>query len=262
MQLNGLLGSQLSPTASGCGSSALPTQLAPTRTNGQDDATAGVLAQISDAARSLFAQMRKDGVAAQSFDLHLDLRQLGISVGAAGGRSVEGHSLTIDLHVEAQQGSFKTDSGETSFGKLDLSFSLEETYIRATDGGDRTPAHDTAGAPTRHGAPATKPPANGGLIDGLKKLISLLDRTNGQPGPDDGLGDLLTQIGRALEAMAKRASGPGAHPSDPPAAGQPSATLDGFALQEHVHVHSMHVTQTVDSAGPTDPVQSAQTQAS
>jgi hypothetical protein len=182
----------------------------------------GVMAEISDAARALFAQMREDGVAAHSFDLHLDLQQLGIKIGANGSRSVEGHSLTVDLHVEAVQGTFQTESGEVSFQKLDVSFTMEETYVRATES-------------------AEKQDRQAGLIDGLKKLVSLLDRTKGNPGPEDGLGDLLMQIGRALETMARRV------------AKTEQGQLEGFELRETIELHMLSFQQTA--------VQSAQTEA-
>src|SRR5947209_2459530 len=43
-------------------------------------AASGVLAQISDQARALFAQMKQQGVDSASFDMHLDLNELGVGV--------------------------------------------------------------------------------------------------------------------------------------------------------------------------------------
>jgi hypothetical protein len=193
--------------------SSAPLAPPPRNCGSAPDVARGVLADISETARSIFAQMERDGVAAQSFDLHLDLRQLGITVGANGSRSVEGHSLTVDLHVEAIQGSFKTDDGEIAFQKLDVSFTMEETYFQASGS-------------------AGQPQPKGGLVDGLKKLVSLLDRTNGKPGPEDSLEDILLQIGRALEAMAKRISETTAAPE--------AAQLEGFERRETIELHALH----------------------
>jgi hypothetical protein len=217
MHMNGLRGSLMSPTSGRGAPLELPPKTVAKETDAADQ-SGGVLAQISDAAKSMFAQMKRDGIAAQSFELHLDLRQLGLTVDASGARSLEGHSLTIDLHVEAHQGTVKTDNGEYSFQSLDVSFSVEETWVRASEA-------------------KPQPARGGGLVDGLKKLVDLLDKTNGRPTAEDGLGAILAQIGRALEAMAKRVSDvKDAKPKE-----QPSEQLDGFYFQEEIRVQALHV---------------------
>ena len=226
MQLNSMLSSLLAPTNGG--SQACPTPQPKRATQGADGAekveASGVMAQISDVAKQMFAQMKRDGVAAESFDLHLDLRQLGIKVGAMGSRSIEGHSLAIDLHVEAEQGKAKTDDGEVNFQSLDVSFSLEETWVKATEQAQQDDRQS-----------ASKPADKGGLIENLKKLISMLDKSNGESDQIEGLGALLAQIGKALEQMAKRLDGAknDAKPGDDNSVQQ----LQGFQLQEDVHAN-------------------------
>ena len=243
MNLNGLLGSLLSPTAGHGAPLPLPPKPAPKDADAASDPTVGVMAQISDAAKAMFAQMKHDGVAAESFDLHLDLRQLGLKVDASGARSLEGHSLSVDLHVEAHQGTVKTDNGEASFQSLDVSFSLQETWVKATEGprqGDQAATQQSDQAGEAGKPQGQKPQSMGGFVDGLKKLIDLLHQTDGQPGAADGLGAILAQIGHALEAMAKRlseAKGANGHKS----AEQPDAQLQGVQLQEDIHVHALHV---------------------
>jgi hypothetical protein len=242
MNLNGLLGSLLSPTSGQGAPLATPPKAAPKETEGAD-ASAGVMAQISDAAKAMFAQMKRDGVSDESFDLHLDLRQLGLKVSANGARSVEGHSLSVDLHVEAHQGTAKTDNGDVSFQSLDVSFSLQETWVKASqapqqDGQAQSGQPDQTQPGQAGQAQAAKPQQSaGGIVDGLKKLIDLLHQTDGQPGQDDGLGAILAQIGRALEAMAKRVS----DAKDTKPKDQPQTQLEGVQLQEDVHVHALHV---------------------
>jgi hypothetical protein len=248
MNLNGLLGSLLSPTSGRPAPLALPPPQ-DDKAKKPDAPNAGVMAQISDAARSLWAQMQQSGVTDASFDLHLDLKQLGMSVDAKGNRSFEGHSLTVDLHVEAHRGSLKTSDGQdASFQSLDMSYTLEQTDITATEQGN-----DAQGAaPAAGDKPAGPPPSahNQGLIDGLKKLIDLLDKSNGQSDQIQGLGDLLAQIGHALEDMAKRfsdklgqADKPGqlAPPPAPGAGDGPDQSGQTQQYQEDVHIHAVHV---------------------
>src|SRR5581483_6067343 len=226
MELNGLLGSLLSPSTFG-GSS--PPKGLPARGDGAT-ATAdpsagsgGVLAEISDAARSLFQQMKQKGIAAESFDLHLDLRALGMSVNASGSRSLEGHSLSVDLHISAHQG----DQGK----QLDISFELQETYFRASAGQRKDDQ------------------PSGGLVDNLKKLVDLLDKSDGQPEQTDGLGALLAQIGKALEAIAQRRNGSAgqAIKESNDQAGQNGG--DAFQLQLDVHVRAISISQLVVVGG-------------
>ena len=252
MELNGLLGSLLSPST--FGGSSPPQRL---RTSGDAATTAdpsagsgGVLAEISDAARSLFAQMKQRGIAAESFDLHLDLSQLGMSVGAQGSRSLEGHSLSVDLHVDASQG----DQGQQQFH---LSFEVQETYVKATEQQQAQQADPTQAqsgqAPTQGDQAAQN---GGGLVASLKKLVDLLNSSNGQPDQADGLGGLLAQIGKALEAMAQRQSGQ-ANQAAQPSQGQ-DQNGDGFQLQVDVHVHAISITQSaVDDGQDPDPSKQA-----
>src|ERR671932_679541 len=94
----------------------------------QEGGLAGV-AQISAAAHALFAKMREQGAAAASFDLHLDLDQLGVAVDGRGRRSVEGHSLSVDLHVDAEQGVMQTGDGAVQFERLHVQFEMTETHV-------------------------------------------------------------------------------------------------------------------------------------
>lgn len=174
------------------------------------------MAQISEMARSIWQQMSQSGVTDQSFDLRLDLRQLGMSIDANGRRSMEGRSLSVNLHVEAHQGTLKTDQGEASFKSLDVSFELQQTETQVSEG---------------------QKPKPGGLVDGLKKLIDLLEKAGGQPDQAQGLGDLLRQIGEALQEMAKRVKdGSAAIPQGPPN-DQPPAVR----YEETVHVSALRV---------------------
>jgi len=225
MELNGLLGSLLSPST--FGGASPPQRL---RASGDAATTAdpsagsgGVLAEISDAARSLFAQMKQRGIAAESFDLHLDLRALGMSVDASGARSLEGHSLSVDLHISAHQG----DQGK----RLDISFEVQETYVKASEG---QPKDDQP---------------SGGLVDNLKKLVDLLDKSDGQPEQTDGLAALLAQIGKALEAIAQRQNGNAgqAKQGRNDQAGQDSG--GAFQLQVDVHLRAISISQIVVDGG-------------
>jgi hypothetical protein len=163
---------------------------------------AGVLAQISDAARSMFQQMREQGISSFSFDLELDIEQIRLSVDASGNRSVEGRSLSIDLHVEGSQGTFAIEDGEFSFGQLEISFELVETQFSA-----RETAEPMADQPSR------------GLSDNLRGVGQLLDRLGQNLGQDrvgledliglaqgqlDELNGLLDQIGRQLDELSAR----------------------------------------------------------
>ena len=112
---------------------ARPAGLAPVGTG------PAVLAQISDAARALFARMREQGASAASFDLHLDLDQLGVSVDGRGNRSIEGHSLSVDLHIDAQQGAMQTDDGAVQFERLHVQFEMTETHVVAREAADAAP---------------------------------------------------------------------------------------------------------------------------
>lgn len=240
MNVNGLLGSLLSPTSSGSAPLALPPRPAQNdKAQKGGDPSNGVMAEISDAARSLWAQMQTSGVTDASFDLHLDLRQLGMKVDASGNHSIEGRGLTVDLHVEAHQGSLKTSDGQdAAFSSLDVSYSLEEVDMKATEQSDQS------------GDPQPAQQKYGSLIDGLKKLVDMLDKSNGQPQDAQGLGDLLSQIGRALQEMANRVADklkPGAPGSDEQAQAQTQQ------YQEDVHIHAVHIQMTA--------VQDAQTQA-
>jgi len=256
MNLNGLLGSLLSPTSGGSAPLALPPKpQGDDKTQNGSDPGAGVMAEISDAARSLWAQMQQNGVSDASFDMHLDLRQLGMSVDASGNRSMEGHALSVDLHVEAHQGALKTSDGQdSSFDQLKISFSLEQADVKATEQGGQT--GQSGDAQPAQGTPATQAaPQSNSLIDGLKKLIDTLDNANGQPQDALGLGDLLAQIGHALEDMAKRLSDQksgGAQPAAQPAdQGQDPGQAQQY--QEDVHIHAVQIQMTA--------VQDAQNQA-
>lgn len=194
-----------------------------------------VVAQISDMARSFFAQAFQQGASAASFDLKLDLRQMGLSIDSQGSRSYEGHSLTIDLHASAERGSVTTDNGQVDFSKLDLSFSIQELWVQGQDAGSLRPVGPGAD-PRTSGRPADGRAADQGstgadrssgaspaasesggstsganparaLLDGLKSLADFLDQATqqlGQGADAFGSGD-LAQLGddrrRALDGL-------------------------------------------------------------
>jgi hypothetical protein len=180
-------------------------------------ATRAAVAEISDLAQRFLDQVRSSGAASGSFDLHLDLEQLGLRIDGRGQRSAEGHSLSIDLHVETHRGVVETENGAVAFEQLELSFSIEETHVRIAEApGDGRP--DDAFAPGQ-------PPAPGrALTDALKELASLLDRASaGAERRELELEDLrerlaehgtellrlLERLGHAFEALRRRAEGAG-----------------------------------------------------
>ena len=248
----------------GAGASASPVAAPPARRDDVRPATSGpaVLAQISDAARSLFARMREQGVQAASFDLHLDLDQLGVSVDGRGNRSIEGHSLSVDLHVEAQQGVMKSDQGDVQFEKLHVELEMTETHVLARESADSAPGSS--------------------LEDGLKSLGKLLsDATRGSDqrsfGLDDlmkalgdqvgRLHDLLAQITQALQAQAQPRSDDGSAGAPAGAAGAqapdrggsqpgPAAQLQSLQMSFEVQLKALLFTRAPagdQAAGPARP---------
>jgi hypothetical protein len=177
-------------------------------------ATRAALAEISGLAQQFLNGLRSDGATSGHFDLHLDLTQLGLRVDGRGGRSAEGHSLSIDLHVEAHRGVLETEGGAVAFEQLELSFSIEELHARV--------AEAAPGGEPVESQPGGRPAPGRALVDGLKELASLLDRaTAGAEKRDlelDDLRDLLAEhqtellrllqrLGRAFEALRRRADG-------------------------------------------------------
>jgi hypothetical protein len=141
-----------------------------------------VLAQISDAARALLARMREQGVSAASFDLHLDLDRLGVSVDGRGNRSVEGHGLSVDLRVEAQQGVLQTEDGALQFERLHVEFEMTETHVVVHESAGSTPGR--------------------GLEESLRALGRLLaDATRGSDQTSFALEDLLEQLGERVDRL-------------------------------------------------------------
>jgi hypothetical protein len=211
--------------------------------------TDGAMAQISQMAQSLFQQMRQQGVTDQSFDLHLDLSKLGVSVDGRGNKSMEGHSLTIDLHVEAHVGTMQTDKGAVQFGQLDVQFEMTQTDVYAQQS-------TQAGAGAQPPALPSDLPGDGktaSVADALKQLADLFDRaTAGSDKQQFNLGDLLSalgdqidqmhslleQVGRSFQNMAARQQGaqgnsPAQDRSNGAAGGRQDSDRSGgdFALQ-------------------------------
>jgi hypothetical protein len=177
-------------------------------------ATRAALAEISGLAQQFLNGLRSDGATSGQFDLQLDLEQLGLRVDGRGGRSAEGHSLSIDLHVEAHRGVLETEGGAIAFEQLELSFSIEELHARV--------AEAAPGGEPVDGQTGARPAPGRALVDGLKELASLLDRaTAGAEKRDLELDDLrellaehqtellrlLHRLGRAFEALRRRAEG-------------------------------------------------------
>jgi hypothetical protein len=122
--------------------------------------------------------MRAQGTSAASFDLHLDLDELGISVDGRGNRSIEGHSLSVDLHVDAQQGLMRTDDGAVQFERLHVQLEMSETHVVARQA------------------------AGGDLDDALKSLGKLLaDATSGSDQASFGLDDLMRRLGDQVDRL-------------------------------------------------------------
>ncbi|TAK26061.1 MAG: hypothetical protein EPO26_01600 [Chloroflexota bacterium] len=175
----------------------------------------GLVAQISEMARSIFDQLERSGTSQTSFDLSLDLSALGLNVGANGRRSAEGHSLSVDLHVDATRGSIATDKGIVEFESFNMSFTIEEMRASMSEepptGADGEVVLPPAGSP-RLPVPPKPGPA---ILDSLRSLIELLDSV--KPEQDAGIGDLaglaaeatnkmslvLDRLGHALEALGR-----------------------------------------------------------
>ncbi|HEY3110843.1 MAG TPA: hypothetical protein VGL23_18945 [Chloroflexota bacterium] len=193
-----LLARYARPSAAGAASGADAPM--PARPAGLAPAGPGpaVLTQISDAARALFARMRERGASAASFDLHLDLDELGVSVDGRGNRSIEGHSLSVDLHVDAQQGVMRTDDGAVQFERLHVQLEMSETHVVAgqSAGADLDDALKSLGKLLADATSGSEQ-ANFGLDDLMKRLGEQVDR----------LHDLLGRIVQALQSQA--AEGPG-----------------------------------------------------
>jgi hypothetical protein len=134
------------------------------------------------------------------------LAGLGGMLGQLGGKLVRGdlgeaHSLSVDMHVEATRGVIQTEHGEVHFERIELSFSIQETHVEMRE---------------------SKPGGGKELLDGLKGLASLLDdATKESPAAGfdldqlralladqaEQLDQLLEQIGRGFERLAKRQRG-------------------------------------------------------
>jgi hypothetical protein len=175
-----------SPALGRAGGGAALAALAapPARRDQIAPATSGpaVLAQISDAARSLFAQMREQGVDAASFELHLDLDQVGVSVDGRGNRSIDARSLSVDLRVDAQQGVIETGDGTIQFERLHVEFEMTETRVRATESSDA--------------------PVGQSLDESLRSLASLLSQaTDGRDQTSFGLDDMLAALGEQVDRL-------------------------------------------------------------
>jgi hypothetical protein len=229
-----------------------------TKDQGQQPAIAsGVLAHISDQARALFAQMKQQGVESASFDVHLDLNEAGVSVDGKGSSAYQ-HSLSIDLHVDAQQGVMHTDHGDVSFGELNVQFDMQETWVRTSGQAPQAPGQ------AQPDAADTGADDNGGssIQDTLQSLARLLGGAAAKAGKDtldlndvvsmlgrqvDRLTQLLSQLGQALKSAqdgaadsAKpdaqdAANGPAGQDSSPaarpPAQAGDAASLQAFELQ-------------------------------
>ena len=220
------------------------------------DTTQAAVAQISALAQQFLKRFEASGAASGSFDLHLDLAQLGLRIDGRGGRSIEAHGLSIDLHVEAHRGVLETERGPVNFEQLDLSFSVEGLHARL----EQRPSGDDAAGPA---SPQAGRPA-GALIDGLKRLASLLDRaTAGADKSDFGLDDLrellaeheqelrrlLEQLGQAFEGLRGRAEGA---PTDGAGAAASGETTD-VRLEALRFVRA--TAQAQDASGGGEPAQ-------
>jgi hypothetical protein len=165
------------------------------------EATQAAVAHISDLGRSFLQKFQESGATSGSLDLHLDLEALGLKVDGSGARSAEAHSLSVDMHVEATRGVIQTEHGEVHFERIELSFSIQETHVEMRE---------------------SKPGGGKELLDGLKGLASLLDdATKESPAAGfdldqlralladqaEQLDQLLEQIGRGFERLAKRQRG-------------------------------------------------------
>jgi len=143
--------------------------------------------------------MREEGVAVQSFDLHLDLEKLGVSVDAEGNRSTEGRKLTVDLHVEASRGEFQTENGTFSFERFGVSFEMTETTFQSTESRPRGDAVDALKEPGSllDEATAGEEQESFDLDDMVRLLDDQLDR----------LHNVLGRIGQGMQDMADRKAG-------------------------------------------------------
>ena len=196
----------------------------------QGGLTDAVVADISELAKAFLQKFEESGASSGSFDLHLDLSSLGVSVSSQGTRSIDGRSLSIDLHVDASQGTFKTENGNVDFQSLNISFKIEETSVSVTDsasGGQLQAGGSTTQSPTRNvnippsdAPPFSTPPARS-VMDNLKTLVSLLSEVAQGQSDDSGnlgmnilsklsgadearLNDLLKTLGQSLEALASQ----------------------------------------------------------
>jgi hypothetical protein len=202
--------------------------------------TPAVLAQISQAAQALFAKMREQGVAATSFDLHLDLDRVGVSVDGRGNRSVEGHSLSVDLHVEAQQGVMQTDRGEVQFERLQVEFEMTETRVVAHESADAAPGsslEDSLASLGKLLSDATKG-SDKSSFD-FDDMLQALDEQVGR------MRDLLARIGQALQERAGRPDGAGDRPGCAPAPRSTGAAgrAESFQMSLEVSLKSLLFTR-------------------
>jgi hypothetical protein len=219
---------------------------------------AGALAQISDQARALFAQMKQQGVDSASFDVHLDLNEAGVSVDGKGG-SAYAHSLSVDLHVDAKQGVMHTDHGDVSFGELNVQFDMTETWVRASQ---QAPQADDQWQAQADGGAGSNDDAGSSIQYSLQSLAKLLGGAADKAGKDnldlndvvsmlgkqvDRLTQLLAQIGQALKSgqqdraeqakadaqdAANAPTDPVASPTaQPPAQPDDAASLQSFEMQ-------------------------------
>jgi hypothetical protein len=185
-----------------------------------------VMAQISDLARSFFERANASGVEEATFDMHLELEQAGVSIDGRGARSMSGHSLSIDLHVDFQRGQFEVNGENVDVSRLDLAFSIEETWVTAgraarNDADDAWPTPATpdvgqvlddalsftldalaAGSSTQnHGQSRPTNPATT-FLDALRTLVGTLDAlTNDDTSPGSAL-DLADLAGQQSDAIA------------------------------------------------------------
>ncbi len=200
-----------------------------------------VVADISELAKAFLQKFEKSGASSGSFDLHLDLSSLGVSINSQGSRSADSRSLSIDLHVDSSQGTTKTDSGNVDFQSLNISYKIEETSVHLNDSsaGRQAASGDPASEPPtmnvqipRAAAPPFSTPPVRSVMENLKSLVSLLSdaaqslsNTSGDLGTDilsklsgadqARLNDLLSRFGHSLEALAcqkndEKSSAPGA----------------------------------------------------
>ena len=187
-----------------------------------------MVADISQLAKSFLQKFEQSGASSGSFELHLNLSSLGVAVSSQGNRSADGRSLSIDLRVEANKGTLKTENGNVDFQSLNISFKIEQTSVSvkdsagggqalSTDQPSQSPSHNVP-LPTADAPPFSTPPVRS-MMDNLKSLVSLLGQVAqgqsnnpGQFGLDNvsklsaenqaRLNDLLTKLGHSLEALA------------------------------------------------------------